>query len=136
MDPALSVLTPQRIATEAFTHAAAAVVRLCEIYERNTHFLRNCFEAYVNGESLTTRVRATYHFVRLMTWTHARLDSRLSHGFAAGPAVHETTVTRPDLFRAYLTEQIKLLIENHNVPVEISESNEPTPTTFALPQQQ
>jgi hypothetical protein len=60
MDPALSVLTPQRIATEAFTDAAAAVVRLDEIYERNSHFLRNCFEAYVNGESLTTRVRATY----------------------------------------------------------------------------
>jgi AMP nucleosidase len=72
MDPALSVLTPQRIATEAFTDAAAAVVRLDEIYERNTHFLRDCFEAYVNGESLTTRMRATYPFVRLTTSTHAR----------------------------------------------------------------
>jgi Bacterial AMP nucleoside phosphorylase N-terminus len=51
MDPALSVLTPPRIATEAFTDAAAAVVRLDEIYKRNTHFLRDCFEAYVNGES-------------------------------------------------------------------------------------
>src|ERR1700735_4519495 len=131
MDPALSVLTPQRIATEAFTDAAAAVVRLDEIYERNTHFLRNCFEAYVNGESLTTRVRATYPFVRLTTSTHARLDSRLSYGFAAGPGVHETTVTRPDLFRAYLTEQIKLLIENHNEPVEIGESGEPIPVHFA-----
>ncbi len=74
MDPALSVLTPQRIATEAFTDATAAVVRLDEIYERNTHFLRDCFEAYVNGESLTTRVRATYPFVRLTTSTHARLE--------------------------------------------------------------
>jgi AMP nucleosidase len=119
MNPALSMLTPQRIATEAFTDAAAAVVRLGEIYERNTRFLRDCFEAYVNGESLTTRVRATYPFVRLTTSSHARLDSRLSYGFASGPGVHETTVTRPDLFRAYLTEQIKLLIENHNVPVEI-----------------
>src|ERR1700724_606419 len=131
MDPALSVLTPQRIATEAFTDAAAAVVRLDEIYERNTLFLRNCFEAYVNGESLTTRVRATYPFVRLTTSTHALLDSRLSYGFVAGPSVYETTVTRPDLFRAYLTEQIKLLIENHAVPVEIGESNEPIPIHFA-----
>ena len=131
MDPALSVLTPQRIATKAFTDAAAAVVRLDEIYERNTHFLRDCFEAYVNGELLTTRVRATYPFVRLTTLTHARLDLRLSYGFAAGPGVHETTVTRPDLFRAYLTEQIKLLIENHNVPVEIGEFSEPIPVHFA-----
>ena len=53
MNPALSVMTPQRIATEAFTDAAAAVVRLDEIYERNTHFLRDCFEAYVNGAHLS-----------------------------------------------------------------------------------
>ena len=131
MNPALSVLTPQRIATEAFTDAAAAVVRLDEIYERNTHFLRDCFEAYVNGESLTTPVRATYPFVRLTTSTHARLNSRLSYGFVTGPGVHETTVTRPDLFRAYLTEQIKLLIENRGVPVEIGESSEPIPVHFA-----
>src|SRR5205814_9201653 len=52
-------------------------------------------------------------FQRITIATHARLDSRLSYGFVAGPGVYETTVTRPDLFRAYLTEQIKLLIENH-----------------------
>ena len=45
--------------------------------------------------------------------------------------VHETTVTRPDLFRAYLTEQIRLLIDNHSVPVEIGESGEPIPVHFA-----
>ena len=58
-------------------------------------------------------------------------NSRLSYGFVAGPGVYETTVTRPDLFRAYLTEQIKLLIENHGVPVEIGESSEPIPVHFA-----
>jgi AMP nucleosidase len=131
MHPTLSVLTPQRIATEAFTDAAAAVARLDEIYDRNTRFLRDRFEAYINGEPLTARVRATYPLVRMTTSTHARLDSRLSYGFVAGPGIHETTVTQPGLFRAYLTEQIKLLIENHGVPVEIGESNEPIPVHFA-----
>src|SRR6267378_773576 len=51
MHPALSVRTPQHIATEAFTDAAAAVNRLDDIYERNTRFLRDRFEAYANGES-------------------------------------------------------------------------------------
>ena len=40
-------------------------------------------------------------------------------------------MTRPDLFRAYLTEQIGLLIQNHGVPVEIGESGEPIPVHFA-----
>jgi AMP nucleosidase len=123
--------SPQRIATEAFTDAAAAVARLRDVYERNARFLRDRFEAYINGEPLTTRVRATYPFVRITTSTHERLDSRLSYGFLAGPGIHETTVTRPDLFHAYLTEQIGLLIENHRVPVEIGESSEPIPIHFA-----
>ena len=74
-------------------------------YERNTKFLRDLFEAYVKGEPFEARVRAAYPFVRITTTTYARLDSRLSYGFVAGPGAHETTVTRPDLFRAYLTEQ-------------------------------
>ena len=125
------MITPQPIATQAFTDATSAVDRLEEIYERNTRFLRDQFEAYVNGKPPTTRVRATYPFARITTSTHVRLDSRLSYGFVARPGTYETTVTRPDLFRPYLTEQIGLLIENHHAPVEIGESNEPIPVHFA-----
>ncbi len=130
--PALpKTLTPPRIASEAFVDAAAAVERLTQIYERNTAFLRDRFEAYANGQPPELRVRAAYPFVRITTGTHARLDSRLSYGFVPGPGVYDTTVTRPDLFRAYLTEQIGLLIENHGVPVEVGESEEPIPIHFA-----
>ena len=59
------------------------------------------------------------------------VNSRLSYGFVAGPGVYQTTVTRPDLFRAYLIEQIGLLIKNHGVPIEIGESDEPIPIHFA-----
>lgn len=133
MCSASSILTPQLIPPEAFTDAAAAVGRLEEIYARNTRFLRERFEAYLDGKALATRVRATYPFVRITTSTYVRLDSRLAYGFVAGPGVHETSVTRPDLFRSYLTEQIGLLIENHGVPVEIGESREPIPIHFAYP---
>ena len=125
------VLTPPRIETQAFSDAGAAVDRLAQIYERNTAFMRGRFEAYANGEPLEQPVRATYPFVRITTGTYARLDSRLSFGFVAGPGVYDTTVTRPDLFRAYLIDQIGLLIENHGVPVEIGKSDEPIPIHFA-----
>jgi AMP nucleosidase len=131
MRAAPSILSPKRMAAEAFTDASAARDRLEQIYERNTAFLRNRFEAYVQGEPPETRVRATYPFVRITTTTHSRVDSRLSYGFVSGPGVHETSVTRPDLFRDYLTEQIGLLIQNHGVPVEVGESEEPIPIHFA-----
>ena len=47
------------------------------------------------------------------------IDSRLSFGHVAEPGVYATTITRPDLFRHYLEQQISLLIENHGVSVEI-----------------
>ena len=127
----MTIQIPPAVATEAFTNAGAAVARLEEIYERNTQFLRERFEAYANGELVGSRVRAFYPFVRMTTSTHARIDSRLAYGFVARPGVHETSVTRPDLFRIYLTEQIRLLIENHGLPVEVGESNEPIPIHFA-----
>lgn len=126
-----TILSPSQFATEALTDATAAVARLEEIYERNTKFLRDHFEAYINGKPMTARVRAYYPFVRITTSTHVRVDSRLAYGFVARPGVYETTVTRPDLFRTYLTEQIGRLIENHGVPVEIGESSEPIPIHFA-----
>jgi AMP nucleosidase len=126
-----NILSPKRIVAEAFADATAAVARLAEIYERNVSFLRGAFEAYVRGESLDGRVHAAYPFVRITTGTHARLDSRLSYGFVSGPGMYETSVTRPDLFRGYFTEQIGVLMQNHGVPVEIGESDEPIPIHFA-----
>src|SRR5215467_12470018 len=73
--PAMTLETPPAIATEAFTDANAAVGRLEEIYERNTKFLRDRFEAYAQGGALAGRVRACYPFVRITTATYARLDS-------------------------------------------------------------
>lgn len=131
MQDKLKLLTPEPIPTEEFTDAKTAVARLEHIYQRNTKFLREHFEAFVAGQPLAARVRATYPFVRITTDTYARVDSRLSYGFVSGPGTHETTVTRPDLFRDYFIEQIELLLNNHRVPVEIGESSEPIPVHFA-----
>jgi AMP nucleosidase len=131
MPPTSAISIPEPIPTEAFTDPAAAVARIEKIYERNTAFLRAAFEAFRRGEPLAARARATYPFVRIITETHARLDSRLSYGFVSGPGVHQTTVTRPDLFRNYLVEQIELLMQNHGVTVEIGESDEAIPIHFA-----
>jgi AMP nucleosidase len=131
MQDGLPLLTPPHLPAERFTDAKAAVERLEHIYRRNTQFLREHFEAFAAGAPLDSRVRATYPFVRITTDTYGRVDSRLSYGFVSGPGTHETSVTRPDLFHDYFTEQIELLLANHRVPVEIGESHEPIPVHFA-----
>jgi AMP nucleosidase len=68
----------------------------------------------------------------MRTSTLARADSRLSYGFVAGPGVYETTLTRPDLFAAYYLEQLRLLLDNHHVPLEIGTSSVAIPAYFAF----
>jgi len=117
---------------ERFDDAAAAVARLREIYEANTAFLRERFRAFAAGETLSRRVRACYPYVAIRTDSYTRVDTRLSYGFVDGPGDHATTVTRPDLFAAYLTEQLSQLIRNHRVPVEVGVSDQPIPIHFAF----
>lgn len=125
------IFSPPPMATATFRDPDAALAWIWEIYERNTAFLREHFESFLSGRTPDGKSRATYPFVRVTTSSHALVDSRFAYGFVSRPGIHETTVTRPDVFGAYLREQIALLIENHNVEVEIGESNEPIPVHFA-----
>ncbi len=77
-------------------------------------------------------MRAYYPEIRLTTTSFTRADSRLSFGHVAEPGSYSTTVTRPDLFRNYLIQQIDLLMQNHGVPVEIGVSATPMPVHFAV----
>src|SRR5690625_5925121 len=73
------------------------------------------------------RFRAFYPEVRIQVDTYQEVDSRLSFGHVVEPGVYATTVTEPKLFHDYLHEQISLLLNNHQVPIWIGESNEPIP---------
>jgi AMP nucleosidase len=129
--PAL-ITRPDPIPAESFDSAEAAVARLIEIYDRNTAFIRDAFQRVTEGEAFEGRIRACYPEVRVVTETHDLADSRLSYGHVPGPGVYTTTVSRPTLFRDYLTEQLGLIIRNHRVPVMVAESEMPIPLHFAF----
>lgn len=123
---------PDHPPAEDFTDPAAAVARLEALYVQATRFLADQFSAVLSGRRPPGRVRAFYPEIRLTTATFTKADSRLSFGHVTGPGVYSTTVTRPDLFRSYLTQQIGLLIQNHGVPVTVGPSATPMPIHFAM----
>lgn len=124
---------PDLIPFSRFTDAQAAVLQLQKIYNRNTAFIRKAFKDYCNHKMQTNiRVRACYPAIRIRVDTYQEIDSRLSYGHLVEPGVYMTTITRPDLFHDYLHEQVRLLLKNHGVAVEIGESDMPIPLHFAF----
>jgi AMP nucleosidase len=123
---------PDVPAPEVFDDAAAAVVRLCALYDAATAFLTDRFQHVLRTGQSDVSYRAYYPEIRLITTTFAPTDSRLSFGHVPQPGTYSTTVTRPDLFRHYLEQQIGLLMQNHRVPVTICVSTTPMPVHFAV----
>jgi AMP nucleosidase len=125
-------LMPHAAAPEEFADADAAVSRLEALYSQARHFLTDQFLATLNGTRPASRVRAFYPEVRITSTSHATGDSRMSYGHLAVPGTYVATITRPDLFRHYLVQQLDLLIRNHGVPVTVGPSATPMPVHFAV----
>ena len=126
------ILTPDAPLAEPFMDATAAVDRLTELYTQATSFLRDRFAEALHSTPEDTRIRAFYPEVRFTTSSYAQVDTRLSFGHVSTPGAFAATITRPDLFRNYLIQQIGLLIENHGQPVIIGASETPIPVHFAV----
>ncbi|MFT5059799.1 MAG: AMP nucleosidase [Dinoroseobacter sp.] len=126
------IRAPELGEPKTFTDPKAAVAELTRLYEASTSFLRDRFAEVVAGERPNCRYRAFYPEIRLTTTSFAKIDNRLSFGHVAEPGVYSTNVTRPDLFEKYLTQQIKLITQNHDTFVEIGLSDTPIPLHFAM----
>ncbi len=126
------VASPTGPAPQQFSDATMAVDRLTELYDIATRFLCDHFSAVMRSGAPKGRIRAFYPEICLTTTSYAQVDSRLSYGHVSAPGTYTTTITRPDLFRNYLIQQIDLLIRNHGVPVTIGWSDTPIPMHFAV----
>jgi len=124
--------TPDTVSSETFTGSEAAVDRLEQLYAEATGFLCDRFAGAMQTGAPDHRIRAFYPEIRFTTTSYAQVDSRLSFGHVTNPGTYATTVTRPDLFRNYLIQQIDLLIRNHQQPVTIGPSDTPIPVHFAV----
>jgi AMP nucleosidase len=124
--------TPEVPKDEAFGTAEEAVARLKLLYETASRFLCDRFAEAMRSGRPEARIRAFYPEVRIATNTFAAADTRLSFGHVVEPGRYSTTITRPDLFDNYLTQQIGLLIRNHGIKVQVGVSQTPMPVHFAV----
>ncbi|WP_226551870.1 AMP nucleosidase [Celeribacter naphthalenivorans] len=118
--------------TRSFADPAAAVDYLEALYSEACSFLTEKFSLIASGEEPEARYRAYYPEIRVVTTSYATMDSRLSFGHVAKPGEYSTTITRPDLFRNYLKQQISQILRNHGVMVQIGISDTPMPVHFAV----
>ena len=128
----LALKLPQDDGPREFTDPVAAVDALEQLYKTATEFLTTHFSAVAETGTSDARFRAFYPEIRVRTTSYAMLDTRQSYGHVAKPGDYSTTITRPDLFRNYLIQQIDQLIQNHGVAVEIGYSSTPMPVHFAV----
>ncbi|PIE14042.1 MAG: AMP nucleosidase [Rhodobacterales bacterium] len=126
------LILPDHGGQASFTDARAAVSRLITLYDQAVSHLCARFAAAMAGDLPPARVRACYPQIRFVTTSFAKVDSRLSFGHVSEPGTYVATITRPDLFRHYLEQQIDLLIANHGGAVEIGPSDTPMPVHFAV----
>ncbi|HEV2362807.1 MAG TPA: AMP nucleosidase [Caulobacteraceae bacterium] len=118
--------------------AAAVVERLAAAYERSVAALRRDlgrFAAMRTPPDPRARGRGAYAYPKLrLTYAGERPLPRLPRAFArfSQGGVYETTVTRPRLFEAYLTEQLSLLMDAYDVKVEVLRSETEIPFPYVL----
>ena len=115
-----------------YNDADSAFEAVKRIYEANTRYLRDSFKDYCEANGKANKVSAYYPYVRITTKLAKRADTRFSYGFAPRPGTYTTTLTRPDIFDEYYREQFRLLIKNHDIPIEVGVSDTLIPLHFAL----
>jgi AMP nucleosidase len=133
-EPPPGAASPERIGRPPQLHhdADSALADVRERYAASLALLRDRMRRFVAGETLSGHVRACYPRVAVVVDTVARAETPLAFGFVAGPGRYETTLTRPDLYGDYYLEQFRLLLRNHEVAIEVSDSTTPIPVHFSF----
>jgi AMP nucleosidase len=118
--------------------AANIVDDLDAKYRRSVANLREDLRRFIGDRrppDPAARADGAYAYPALrLTHTAGGPAPRLARAFARfnHPGVYSTTITRPDLFRSYLTEQITLLLSDFHVGIDVSRSDQEIPFAYVL----
>jgi AMP nucleosidase len=114
-----------------------AVDRLAELYHAATQSLGQALDAFLASRRTPTaamRHRFRYPLLRVRydggggtTAANRRAWAKLQR-----PGVYETTVTHPEAFRGYLLEQLRPLVADYGVTLEVAASDQEIPYPYVL----
>jgi AMP nucleosidase len=116
----------------------AATDRLIARYDAAVHALRQAVRDFIDTGALPdpeARARGLFAYPLLrVEWQgdtppppQGRAYARLSR-----PGVYQTTVTRPDLYRAYLVEQLELLVQDYGATISVHASTQEIPFPYVM----
>lgn len=118
--------------------AADIVDRLETEYRQSVEALRAALKSFLTGgppPEPAVRAGNAYVYPELrLTWPPGLPYPRTSRAFARLPAAgrYAITVTRPELYRDYLIEQLSLLQEDFEITLEVGRSNQEIPFPYVL----
>ena len=118
--------------------AAGIVDRLEQEYRKTIEALRGALKDFIAGgpppdPALRAAGAFSYPELRLY-WPAGQPFPRIDRAYAriGQPGRYAMTVTRPDLFRDYLVEQLTLLMQDFNVEIDVGRSRQEMPFPYVL----
>jgi len=118
--------------------AARIVDQLEHEYDASVGALRSALRTFLDGgppPTADSRRNGTFAYPELrLTWPAGQPFPRISRAFAriGAPGRYAVTVTRPDLYRNYLIEQLSLLLQDFQIELEVGRSIQEIPFPYVL----
>ena len=116
----------------------AVVDRLQGLYTDSVSNLRaalaDFLERGVRPDPISRAAGAFAYPELRLTWSADQPRPRVDRAYArlSRPGVYATTFTRPEIFRAYLTEQLELLERDYDATFEVEKSRQEMPYPYVL----
>ncbi len=119
---------------QILTNETEAVEYAQYLYQDSCQKIQTAFQALLDGVIDEQALQdATYPFLGIKVLPQdLYLDAKLSFGVIRESGHYGVTITRPDIFKDYYQEQLKLLIARHQVPIVVGSSYVPIPLSFVM----
>jgi AMP nucleosidase len=121
---------------EKVSSPADAIDRLAQLYGQAEDALRSAVERFLaDNVPPTPETRAKFRYPKLrVTYSPEGVPPSSPRAFAkfSEPGVYTTTVTHPEEFRAYLTEQLEPLVDEFGATIEVGVGEHEIPYPYVF----